>query len=59
MSKFQVISSRAVEQADGSFIHEETLEVTRTDERVAKDDAKLITDVLHRKAWLVKTGEPS
>lgn len=29
-------------------------ETTRTDEKVAREDVGIITDILHRKAWIQK-----
>jgi hypothetical protein len=30
------------------------LEVTRTDEKVAREDMSIIQDILHRKTWMVR-----
>jgi len=52
MNRYVVWSSVPEEQADGSFLAREVIEVTRTDRKVAEEDAGIIRDILHRKSWV-------
>jgi hypothetical protein len=38
-------------------VAKEVIEVSRSDRKVAEDDAALIRDVLHRNAWVQDTEE--
>lgn len=49
MNKFRVVSVHYDEATQES---REMVEVTRSDKRVAEDDAALIRSILHRKSWV-------
>lgn len=51
MNKYYVWSTHR--ETDDTPEHD-VLELTRTDEKVAREDVGIITDILHRKAWITK-----
>ena len=55
--RYVVWSSLPVEQADGSYVAVEQVEVTRTDRKVAEEDRAIIQDILHRKARVQEEGK--
>jgi hypothetical protein len=48
MSKHEVWSTHVPEEGEPFKV----LEVTRTDQKTANEDAALIRDVLHRRSWV-------
>jgi len=55
--RYVVWSALPVEQADGSYVAVEQVEVTRTDRKVAEEDRAIIQDILHRKSWVQEEGK--
>jgi hypothetical protein len=56
-NRYVVWSAHPEEQPDGSYLAREVVEVTRSDRKVAEEDAGIVRDILHRKAWVQDTEE--
>jgi hypothetical protein len=52
-----IVWSARVDQEDGVYVTRETVELRRTDRKVAEEDAALIRDTFRRKAWVQDAEE--
>ena len=57
MSRYQVWSTHVPAERDSPEPPHNELEVSRTDYKVAQEDAAIFREIFHRKSWVVDTQE--
>lgn len=55
-SRYQVYSTHVPAERDSAEPPHDVLEVSRTDFKVAQEDAAIFREIFHRKSWIKDTG---
>jgi hypothetical protein len=57
MTRYQVWSTHVSYDKEVNISPHDELEVSRTDFKVAQEDAAIFREIFHRKSWVVDTQE--
>jgi hypothetical protein len=57
MSRYQVWSTHVSYDKELNIPPHDELEVSRTDFKVAQEDAAIFREIFHRKSWVIDTQE--
>jgi hypothetical protein len=55
MTRYQVWSTHVSYDKELNIPPKDVLEVSRTDEKVAREDAAIFREIFHRKSWVTDT----